>query len=673
MAKTMIQIVIDANNKATAKIRELGEELEDVGGAAKDAGGAFDTFGAALSAAAIVGAGKAVYELAELGAQSLRTGDAFRNISGGAELAEENLDAMRRATRGAMSETEMMARASAMLQMGIATNADELARNAEMAIRLGNAMGTEAGPAMENWNMMIANKSIQRLDTYGISSGNVTKLMGELKEEIEGLSSEEAFRMAVFEEGEKALARLGPIVEDDALAFEKATARAADYRTELAERLAPEVAALINTGLDLLTWNERMGETFRTHADDVIVTAQSYAAYEAELERAAKAAGYVIDEQGNLLQQGRGIIETNYLVAESVYDATHALDGWTATIGEGYNQAELMRAGLGGIAETAGSTVEEVDKLNEASNRVARSFGEFAFDDETLWKMALASGANVDQLAELAKALHIASDSEIQMALEGQRLSEMIEGGVDPREVASRWHELRQAQLETAAAAAESADEWENQQYGMRDAEQSGRDLEDSIGRMARALEDTESITPNLTEDMGELSPTLDDNVEKLTTMSEETGLVNDEFVTMSDDTIPAIVDSFNDKLHPSMRLIAEDAGGIAGSVKNINLGLDKFDGRRVTATMVLNTIGTSAVPGYQHGTPYVPETGLALLHKGEAVLPPVEAATYRQGGNSTTWTGDIVVNGATDPAAVAARVRRELEDRGLIPRVGLR
>ncbi len=655
MAKTIVEIVIDANNKATATIRQLGEDVEDVGKKTEQTSEIMDDFKKALTAAAIVQTGKAAYELAELGAQSLRTGDAFRNISGGAELAKENLEAMRKATRGAMSETQMMAEASAMLQMGIAGNADELARNAEMAIRLGAAMGTEAGPAMANWNAMIANKSIQRLDTYGISSGNVTKLMGELQEQIEGLSSEEAFRQAVFAEGEKALQRLGPILEDDALAFEQARARAEDYRIELAENLSPKVAELINTGLDLLTWNERMAEAYRTHSTDVIITAETYDAYAQELKRTAERTGLLVDKQGNLWSTQGKLIEQNYLVAESVYDATHALDGWTATIGEGYNQAELMRAGLGGIAEASSSTVEEVERLNEASNRVARSFGEITFDDQTLWKMALASGASTEALSQLAVTLGVATDKEIQLALAGQELMDSLAAGTkSPEEVARAWESLEWAQSGAAQAATIAAAE-----------------MDVMKGRLA----DTEAIVPGLTEGFGEMGPTLDDSVEKFGAMGDEAELINEQFGTMSEETVPTTVDALNTKLHPSLRLINEDASGIAGSLKNTRKEMEWLDGRHIVTTLELRRIGEGPgrAPSYQHGTPYVPETGLALLHQGEAVLPPAEAAAYRQGGSSTSWTGDIVVNGVSDPAAVAARVRRELEDRGLIPKVGLR
>jgi hypothetical protein len=42
-------------------------------------------------------------------------------------------------------------------------------------------------------------------------------------------------------------------------------------------------------------------------------------------------------------------------------------------------------------------------------------------------------------------------------------------------------------------------------------------------------------------------------------------------------------------------------------------------------------TVKPGKTPSYKHGTDYVPKTGLAKLHKGEAVLPKDEAEQHRQ------------------------------------------
>ena len=194
MAKKTIEIVLQATDKASKVIANLGktsekaaDNLDDLDSASKDASkdvsglsGAVKGLGTVLSVAAVATAAKAAWQLGELGAQSERTGHAFEMISGGADEARKRLDAMRVATRGAMSEQQMMGSANQLMQMGLANNADELENITKMAVKLGGAMGNKAGPSIESFSLMLANQSIPRLDTFGISAGKVRTRILEL-------------------------------------------------------------------------------------------------------------------------------------------------------------------------------------------------------------------------------------------------------------------------------------------------------------------------------------------------------------------------------------------------------------------------------------------------------------------------------------------------------------
>ena len=69
---------------------------------------------------------------------------------------------------------------------------------------------------------------------------------------------------------------------------------------------------------------------------------------------------------------------------------------------------------------------------------------------------------------------------------------------------------------------------------------------------------------------------------------------------------------------------------------------------RRVTTTEgeVLPVSPVGGAGGYAAGTPYVPETGFAYLHQGEAVLPRDEAQDYRagRGGGGTIIIAPIIL-----------------------------
>ena len=141
---------------------------------------------------------------------------------------------------------------------------------------------------------------------------------------------------------------------------------------------------------------------------------------------------------------------------------------------------------------------------------------------------------------------------------------------------------------------------------------------------------------------------------------------VNTNMETMTEKRVPDAAKSLQEKMNPEMSHLAEYAAGAANAVKGINEQLDRLDGRHVTASVEVG--GGGGVSQYQGGTSYVPQSGLAYLHQGEAVIP---AGQNRSGG----FSGNITLNvtGTGDPNATAAAVIQKLQDRGILPRTAVR
>ena len=408
-----IAIVMVAEDKASKVLKQLAEgtgdaaksveELDDkAGGASKSL---FNLENAMSAAGIIAGAkmvaevGKAVHELAALGAQGLRTEKAFNAISGGADEASQRLAAMKVATRGAMSEMELMGSANMLMQMGLANNSEELARLTEMATKLGAAMGNEAGPSIQNFALMLANQSVMRLDSFGISSGRVRDKIAELQAATEGLSREQAFMQAVMEEGTKSMARLGDAAEDEALQFERLEAQMADTKMELAQKVAPAWAdflGLINRGIgEAQNWTYRWKQAVGGIAAG---TMHIVGANDAALK---------------LLTSMDLVDDSALKVASSL--STGQMADYAAMEGE--------------TTIVTDELAEAQNELATAANTVARSFGEMQFDNESLWNLALASGASVEALAALAQQLGIANQAEIQASIKSYELVEAFGAG----------------------------------------------------------------------------------------------------------------------------------------------------------------------------------------------------------------------------------------------------
>lgn len=119
------------------------------------------------------------------------------------------MDQLRYSTRGMVSDTDLMQSTNKFLAMGLADTAEEAAKLSEIATQLGTAMGEDATASMENFALMMANQSIPRLDSFGISSGKVSARIEELQDATEGMTREEAFGIAVMEQAEVAMKRVG--------------------------------------------------------------------------------------------------------------------------------------------------------------------------------------------------------------------------------------------------------------------------------------------------------------------------------------------------------------------------------------------------------------------------------------------------------------------------------
>ncbi len=176
--------------------------------------------------------------LAQLGAQSERVEDRFRKFGATIGSSDELLAAFNKGSAGAVDQMTAMNSAALLVQQGLVTNNAEMEKTVEMATRLGDqTLG--ATHRLEFFSQLLKNQSIRLLDNFGISSGRVRTRILELQEATAGLSREEAFRIATFEEGQKALDVLGEQVEDNALQFERATAKMQDMRVEMGQMLVP--------------------------------------------------------------------------------------------------------------------------------------------------------------------------------------------------------------------------------------------------------------------------------------------------------------------------------------------------------------------------------------------------------------------------------------------------
>lgn len=253
MAEKQITIRIAATDSFSTVISRYNEQIgkatretKDFDDASKKSGGGVDNLTSSINTMAgafILTQGlNMVGEMIEIGQAANAADRTFVSLSGGVTQAANNMQLLRDATRGTVDDMSLQQGASKMFAMQLANTGEEAARMANVAVTLGRAMGTEAAPAMENFSLMLANQSLLRLDTYGISSAAVRERMKELAAEFPNLDKQARFTTATMEIAEQSIGRLGDAAGANATNIDK-------FKTSLAN-IGQDIGQSVTTVVD---------------------------------------------------------------------------------------------------------------------------------------------------------------------------------------------------------------------------------------------------------------------------------------------------------------------------------------------------------------------------------------------------------------------------------------
>jgi hypothetical protein len=234
-----VAVVIKAKDQTKGVFGGIQRRL---GGLAKVAKTAFIGVGAGVAIA-----GAAITKFAIDAAKVEQSRNTFDKLSQSVgDTLPKALDKMQRATRGMVADQDLFLAGNRFLNMGLAETTDQAAELSEMGSQLALAMGGEATQGMEDFALMLANQSLPRLDTFGISSGRVRTRILELMAADKSLTREMAFTAAVMEEGSKAMERVGEQGEGAAAEYAKFKTVLTNLKTEVGRAFLPIMTKLLS-------------------------------------------------------------------------------------------------------------------------------------------------------------------------------------------------------------------------------------------------------------------------------------------------------------------------------------------------------------------------------------------------------------------------------------------
>ena len=241
-----IQIIIKAVDKASKTLGGIGGAMSKLGKVAGIAGAA--VLGVAT------GVGIAAYKMAEDAADVEKTRKTWDSLARSLGETGGNIESLREATRGMVNDADLMASSSKLMSMGLAGSNAEAAKLLEVSTQLGSAMGLDATTAAEDFALMLANQSIPRLDSFGISSGVVRQRIEELMEADKNLTREQAFMNAVMEQAEITMGKVGEQGEGTSADMARLRANVDNLKTQIGEKFLPVLAVVSDKLVE--TWND---------------------------------------------------------------------------------------------------------------------------------------------------------------------------------------------------------------------------------------------------------------------------------------------------------------------------------------------------------------------------------------------------------------------------------
>ena len=293
MADSNVNIRINAQNNASPQIKKV---QTDLGGLDKAAGTAAGGIGALAKVAGVAGlvalgiqAAQAAVELAQLGNQSIAMRASFEQMAGGAENAATILQSLTEASRGTISQYDLMLTANRAMLLGVADSAEEMSQLMEIAAVRGRAMGLSTTQAFNDIVTGLGRESKLILDNLGIlvdlegAHASYAASIGKTAAELTDVERKQALVNQVIESSAGLLA--------DANSNSKAFAGEGmvqlntawtDFRTALGESLGPlfdarakEAAAGVQLIIDSI--NNRGVTQAKSALDDLLLEAQKRA------------------------------------------------------------------------------------------------------------------------------------------------------------------------------------------------------------------------------------------------------------------------------------------------------------------------------------------------------------------------------------------------------------
>jgi len=331
----------------------------------------------------VINAVKEAYEFGKLGATVEQMGTSFERVVISAGGTVELLNQLRVASKGTISDFDLMAATNQAL---VGTQGDvreemlaAIPQLLEMA-RASSILNPQLGDTNQQFDRLTL--GLKRLEPRIIDDIGLELRLSEVNRDyakqigttVDALTTEErtmALLNAVLERHADYVALAGGAAESAVDPYMRFEATLKNIRDAAAKRINVVIGVeviekgqpVLDTIKLLFEWEDKLVEHLRTHADDVVQSTLPYNEYANEVTRAAYAAGFLINENGDLTTVLGRVVRENYLLTESERTAIRVGD-------ERMENIRALRDIHTNVTDQIGKNTEEQIKFEQKRNQM---------------------------------------------------------------------------------------------------------------------------------------------------------------------------------------------------------------------------------------------------------------------------------------------------------------
>lgn len=370
-----LEIVVRAAVEAAIQsLGEMGDSVEGVGEATVEAGekakGGFKVFGLSLTdlksgidmvtgrLRQMAEAVKAVFEFGKLGAQVRQTKESFEGLRAEMGLDVDYLRQLQDAHQGTIADLESM---SGLLTLTAGTSKEfgaELANiyprmieYAKAASKLNPALG-DTSFMLESISTGVKRQSKLILDNLGIvfsqskANEDYARSIGKAADALNDEERQMAFLNATMEAGDRLIEQVGGTTTAATDEFEKMEVQLQNSQREMAEKLMPTIANVVE-GLRWVVFGHKdVGRAMREQEGRMRATAESWEEYNEEMNRLRVTGVLFTERLGAMSRVQWEAMDATRRHTEAIRDDRRAVVDWTGWSLEVALAAEFQRLAL---------------------------------------------------------------------------------------------------------------------------------------------------------------------------------------------------------------------------------------------------------------------------------------------------------------------------------------